>query len=54
MGLGRLFPARESLVSDIPTGDGNIAISVFIVQMETLKEGEFCVCGRIGLTTSIP
>jgi len=23
MGLGKLFPARESLVSDIPAGDGN-------------------------------
>jgi len=25
LGLGTLFPARESLVSDIPAGDGNIA-----------------------------
>jgi len=23
--LGKLFPARESLESDIPAGDGNIA-----------------------------
>jgi len=25
LGLGTFFPARESLVSDIPAGDGNIA-----------------------------
>jgi len=23
LGLGKLFPARESLISDIPAGDGN-------------------------------
>jgi len=25
LGMGKLFPARESLVSDISAGDGNIA-----------------------------
>jgi len=27
--LGKLFPARESLVSDIPAGDGNTAKPFF-------------------------
>jgi len=29
LGLGKLFPARESLVSDIPAGDGNTAQPFF-------------------------
>jgi len=31
LGLGQLFPARESSVSDIPAGDGNIAKLFFTV-----------------------
>ena len=27
--MGKLYPARESLVSDIPAGDGNIAKPFF-------------------------
>jgi hypothetical protein len=30
-GMGKLFPARESLVSDIPAGDGNTAKPFFTV-----------------------
>jgi len=29
LGLGKLFPAKESLVSDIPAGDGNV-VSLFL------------------------
>jgi len=31
VGLGKLFPARESFVSDVPAGDGNIAKPFFTV-----------------------
>jgi len=31
LGLGKLFPARESFVSDIPAGDGNTAKPFFTV-----------------------
>jgi len=31
LGLGKLFPARESLVSDIPAGDKNTAKPFFTV-----------------------
>jgi len=31
LGLGKLFLARESLVSDIPAGNGNIASLFFTV-----------------------
>jgi len=31
LGLGKLFPARESLVSDIPAGDRNTAKKIFTV-----------------------
>jgi len=33
LGLGKLFPARESLVSDLPAGDGNTAKPFFIVHI---------------------
>jgi hypothetical protein len=29
--IGKLFLSRESLISDIPTGDGNLAIPFFTV-----------------------
>jgi len=33
LGLGKLFTARENLVSDIPAGDGNIAKPFLQLQM---------------------
>jgi len=47
LGLGKLFPARERLVSDIPAGDGNIAkpFPFFTVGLRLLRAGtvENCV-----------
>jgi len=34
LGLGKLSPARESLVSDIPAVDGNIAKPFFTMYLE--------------------
>jgi len=36
MGLGKLFPARENMVSDIPAGDGNTA-KPFLTAYTTLN-----------------
>jgi hypothetical protein len=32
--MDKLFPSWESLVSDIPAGDGNLANQFFTVQLE--------------------
>ena len=37
MGLGKLFPDRESLVSDILAGEGNTAKPFFIVYKNGLN-----------------
>ena len=37
-GLGKLIQARESLVSDIPAGDGNIAKPFFTVYIHVGKK----------------
>jgi len=37
LGLGLLFPARESLVSDIPAGDGNTLNLFYSVQLSVYK-----------------
>jgi len=41
LGLGKLFPARESLASDIPAGDGNIAEPFFY---SVVKERKLHTC----------
>jgi len=40
--LGTLFPVRESLVSDIPAGDGNIAKLFFTVYTAQTWNEVFC------------
>jgi len=43
--LGKLFPARESLVSDIPAGDGNNAKPMRFLLFKTLAILNSFICG---------
>ncbi len=45
----KLFPARESLVSDIPTGDGktaNLFLRCYVAErVKFIQDGGLVVCG---------